>query len=68
MAEACQRDRWGRTSSLMALVANCHKDPKKGRPARPTDFNPFARRRGGGRGIRLTRQTFGMLKDFIGAK
>ena len=26
---------------LLALVANCHRDPKKGRPMRPSDYNPF---------------------------
>ncbi len=63
MAEAVQRDRWGHTSSVIAYMVNCHKT--KGRPARPSDFNPFAARGGGGRGIPVTRQTFGMLKDFI---
>lgn len=68
MAEGCQRERWGRASSLMALLANCHKDPKKGRPARPSDFNPFAGSGGRRRGIPLTRETFGMLKNLIKAQ
>lgn len=29
-------------ASLMALFANAHRDPKKGRPFRPADFDPFA--------------------------
>lgn len=41
MAEARQREEWVRTASLMALVANAHRDPKKGRPFRPADFDPF---------------------------
>ena len=43
MAEARGRDGWGRTSALMALMANCHRDPKKTRALRPKDFDPFAK-------------------------
>jgi len=43
MAEARQRDEWSRTSSVMALVANTQRNPKKTRPFRPGDFDPFAR-------------------------
>ena len=43
MAEARQRDEWSRTSSVMALVANTQRNPKKTRPFRPCDFDPFAR-------------------------
>lgn len=42
MAEARQRDEWARTSSLMALVANANRDPKKHRALKPSDFDPFA--------------------------
>ncbi len=42
MAEARQRDEWARTSSLMALIANANRDPKKHRAFRPTDFDPFS--------------------------
>jgi hypothetical protein len=42
MADARVRDEWQRTASLMALLANCHRDPKK-RAFRPSDFDPFAK-------------------------
>ena len=42
MAEARQRDEWARASSLMALIANANRDPRKHRAFRPTDFDPFA--------------------------
>ena len=42
MAEGRQRDEWARTSSLMALIANANRDPKKHRAFRPTDFDPFS--------------------------
>lgn len=45
MADRRARDEWSRFSSLMALLANCHRHPKKGRAFRPQDFDPFARRR-----------------------
>ncbi|HPD28577.1 MAG TPA: hypothetical protein PLL20_01175 [Phycisphaerae bacterium] len=37
------RDAWQRTSSLMALIANTHRDPRRTRAFRPSDFDPFAR-------------------------
>ncbi len=42
MAEGRSRDEWARTSSLLALIANAHRDPKKTRGYKPGDFNPFA--------------------------
>ncbi len=33
---------WQRTASLMALTANCHRDPKKSKPYKLADFDPFA--------------------------
>lgn len=42
MAEARQKDNWHHTSSVMALIANVNRDPKKTRPFRPSDFDPFA--------------------------
>jgi hypothetical protein len=29
----------------MALMANLQRDPKKSRPLKPADFNPYARRK-----------------------
>ena len=37
------RERWSHTSSLMALLANLHRDPKKGKRFSSEDFDPFAR-------------------------
>lgn len=45
MAEARQRVSWGQLSALMALLANCHRDPKKrSRPFEVEDFDPTQRR------------------------
>ena len=44
MAEARERSEWSRTSVLLALIANAHRDAKKTRPFKPGDFDPFAGR------------------------
>lgn len=41
MAEARGRADWSRTSVILALIANIHRDPKKTRAFKPTDFNPY---------------------------
>ncbi|MBM4019873.1 MAG: hypothetical protein FJ288_16385 [Planctomycetes bacterium] len=63
MAEARGRDEWGRMSSLLALLANVNRDPKRTRPFKPADFNPYEVRRPGGvplgkGNMRLLKQVF----------
>ena len=41
MTEARGRFEWGQTASLMALIANVLRDPKKSRTVKPSDFNPY---------------------------
>jgi len=41
MTEARGRFEWGQTASLMALVANVLRDPKKTKTVKPSDFNPY---------------------------
>ena len=43
MAEGLGRERWAHTSLLCALVANANRDPKRSRPFKPSDFDPYAR-------------------------
>ena len=43
MAEGLGRERWAHTSLVCALIANANRDPKKGRPFKPSDFDPYAR-------------------------
>jgi hypothetical protein len=45
MGEAASRRQWAHTSAVLALLANAHRDPKKGRPFTPADFNPHLRRK-----------------------
>jgi hypothetical protein len=40
MSEARQEAEWQRTAQSMALLANCHRDPKKTRAFTAQDFMP----------------------------
>ncbi|MCK6488493.1 MAG: hypothetical protein L6R48_09225 [Planctomycetes bacterium] len=40
MAEARSQERWNHTAALLALTANCHRDPKRRHPYVPADFLP----------------------------
>ncbi|MCY2927782.1 MAG: hypothetical protein NT031_20555 [Planctomycetota bacterium] len=44
MGDFRNRQEWSRTANIMALIANCNRDPKK-RPApyTPGDFGPYAK-------------------------
>lgn len=41
MAQARQRSEWARTQSVMALLANIHRDPRRSKVFQPEDFDPF---------------------------
>ena len=42
MVEGRGKFEWGIASSLMALLVNLNRDPRKCKAAVPADFNPFA--------------------------
>jgi hypothetical protein len=44
MADVRGRFEWEQTASLMALIANIVRDPKKSKPASPDMFNPYAQK------------------------
>jgi len=52
MADGRGRGNWAIASSIMAAIANVFRDPKK-RPARPSDFDPYARQNAAADAIRL---------------
>lgn len=65
MAEARCREAWNHTSAVMALLANIHRDPKKHRAFRPSDFNPYETKRK--TGIPIKAKDIGLLKKvFVG--
>lgn len=53
MAEAHGREAWGRTSAVLALIANVNRDPKKTRPFKPSDFDPYSAKDKRGEAIEL---------------
>ena len=61
MAEARGRANWAHTSTVLALLANANRDPKKTRAFRPSDFDPFETRRARG-GVPLVAENLAMLK------
>ena len=44
MADARGQMEWEQTASLMALIVNLVRDPKKSKPAKPDAFNPYAQK------------------------
>lgn len=42
MAEARGRECWAHTSAILTLIANVNRDPKKTRPFKPSDFDPYS--------------------------
>jgi hypothetical protein len=44
MADGHQTDAWNHTAALLAMLANTHRDPKKTRAFKPSDFHPETRR------------------------
>ena len=53
------------TASLMALIVNLVRDPKKSKPAKPDAFNPYAQKV-----QKITKAPLSILKDVFckGAK
>ena len=41
MTEARGRFEWGQTASLLAMIANVLRDPKKTKAVKPADVNPY---------------------------
>ncbi len=47
MAESRSREEWLHTSSILALLANVNRDPKKTPAFKPSDFDPHKQIRAG---------------------
>jgi hypothetical protein len=71
MYEATRREQWSHTANVMALLANCHRDPKRSRrPFHVADFLPADLRIHVRRalGIPLTPANLRMLKPLFEKK
>jgi len=70
MVEGHGREQWAHTSVICALIANTHRDPRKGRSFSPDDFNPYANPRarrsdgtsGGGDVIEVNSETVSIMR------
>ena len=66
MAEGRDRQMWAHTSSVLALLWNVNRDPKKSRARSPAEFNPYVPRSArSGRGIPVTAGNIRLLKDIF---
>jgi len=68
MAEGLGRERWAHTSMVCCLIANANRDPKRSRPFKPSDFDPYTARRSEAvvvdkENIGLLRQAFTQFKE-----
>jgi hypothetical protein len=45
MAVHRSEQQWAHTSSILAMIANVNRDPKKTPAYKPDDFNPHVKRR-----------------------
>jgi hypothetical protein len=45
MGEARSQVLWNHTSSVLAMLANIHRDAKRAKVYHPSDFNPHAKKR-----------------------
>jgi len=62
MAESRRREAWDHTSTVLAMLFNANRDPKRQAPAGPADFHPY--RKAGSKGIPLKAANIGILKAF----
>jgi hypothetical protein len=65
-----RRERWVHTGHVLAMLANCHRNPKRRRPFDVADFLPPDLRAGVRRsaGLRLTAGNLRMLKPLFKKK
>ena len=61
MAEGRSRENWRHTAAVLALIANVNRDPKKTRPYKPADFDPYMVKDRRDSGVEVT--DMAVLKD-----
>ena len=67
MAEGLGRERWAHTSMLCVLIANGNRDPKKQRPFKLSDFDPYARQDRRSRKV-ADKESLAMLREALEAR
>ena len=64
MTDGAQRERWARASAAMSVLANCHRDPHRGKVFKPADFDPYARHKQSGK-IVIDKNSIHLLRQAI---
>ena len=67
MAEGRAKEAWDHTSVVLAMLANTHRDPKKGKAFEPDDFNPYSEKTSRPDVIVVNKENVSLLKHaFLG--
>ena len=61
MADGRMRQAWNHTSTVLALIANVNRDPKKSKAFGPKDFHPYETRKA----ERPVKADISILKKFV---
>jgi len=68
MANAKSEAAWAHTSSILAMIANVNRNPKKrAKPFTPMDFSPYKRKMANPN-IPLTADAVSSLKGLVGGR
>ena len=65
MTEGKTKESWQHTSSIMALIANVNRDPKKTKPFKPSDFDPMQKMTSRPDVIEVTKDNITQLKQLF---
>ena len=63
MSEARLRKQWDHTSTILALIYNMNRDPRRSQARAPADFHPYVQR--APRGIPITPKTLHMMRGLF---
>lgn len=67
MAHSKCRHDWNLQSSMLAMTANCHRDPKERKqPYTPADFNPMVESKPQRDGVRICKANRSALRALFG--
>jgi len=55
--------RWRHTSSVLAMIANVNRDPKKSNAFEPADFDPHHAKGESGNAVKVTKENMAEFRD-----
>jgi hypothetical protein len=67
MSDSRCRFEWSQTSSVLAMLANVNRDPKKTKPFYPADFDPYTAKRQKSNAVVVTKENIEAMRNaFLG--